>query len=71
MVVLVAWGEVLLVHQLQVHQEVDHHITEKLVVFVEVGEVEVAAKIVLKTLKISVVVICVQVMALSPERGLD
>ena len=68
---MVVWGEVFLVHQLQVHQEVDHRITEKLVVLVEVEEVEVAAKIVLKTLKIFVVVICVQVMALSPERGLD
>ena len=70
MVVLVVWGEVFLVHQLQVHQEVDHHITEKLVEFVEAEEVEVAAKIVLKTLKIFVAVICVQVMVLSPERGL-
>ena len=71
MVVLVVWGEVFLVHQLQVHQEVDHRITEKLVVFVEVEEGQVAAKIVLKNLKIFVVVICVQVMVLSPERGLD
>ena len=70
MVALVVWGEAFLVHQPLVHQEVDHHITEKLVEFVEAEEVEVAAKIVLKTLKIFVVVMCVQVMVVSPERGL-